>query len=183
MIRRYVKRLYADKSNWMLSRIPILCHNQRISLIRPQWYVDLDSLFKSKRVSRNERDQRDFLIYLLWESGRFVNRQIGSFLGISYSKVSRRISEIKRRIDKDRELESKYQALKAQIKLWPHTRRQNYDYLVICSFANLPYLRLLGNFCIRQRPEIFPQQGGFFFLMLFCNMDLWNDIYPQSGHT
>jgi len=80
-------------------------------------HIDLDRVCKSRRVSHNERDQRDLLIYLLWESGRFVNQQIGSLLGISYSNVSRRISEMRRRIDKDSGLESKYQALKAQIKV------------------------------------------------------------------
>ena len=57
------------------------------------------------------------MIYLLWESGRFVNRQIVSLLGISYSNVSRRISEIRRRLDKDKGLIRKYQAIKAQIKV------------------------------------------------------------------
>jgi len=72
---------------------------------------------KSRRISSNEREQRDLLIYLLWESGRFVNRQIGSLLGISYSNVSRRISEIRRRLDKDKGLDRKYQTIKAQIKV------------------------------------------------------------------
>jgi len=79
--------------------------------------IDLDRVCKSRRISPNDCDQRDFLIYLLWESGRFVNQQIGSLLGISYSNVSRRISEMRRRIDKDSGLASKYQALKAQIKV------------------------------------------------------------------
>ncbi|MBL0732409.1 MAG: winged helix-turn-helix transcriptional regulator [Desulfosarcina sp.] len=43
------------------------------------------------------RDHRDLLIYLLWESGRLSNQQIGSLLGISCSNVSRRISEFRRR--------------------------------------------------------------------------------------
>ena len=60
--------------------------------------------------------------------------------------------------------------------------RQNYDYLVICSFTNFPDLCLLGNFCIHQSPSILPQQGGIFWFKLFCNMDLWTDIHPQSGH-
>jgi hypothetical protein len=80
-------------------------------------HIDLDSVCKSRRISSNEREQRDLLIYLLWESGRFVNRQIGSLLGISYSNVSRRISEFRCRLDKDKKLDRKYQAIKAQIKV------------------------------------------------------------------
>ena len=80
-------------------------------------HIDLDSVCKSRRISRNERDQRDFLIYLLWESGRFGNRQIGLHLGISFSNVSRRITEIRRRFDRDKGLKRKYQMLKAQVKV------------------------------------------------------------------
>lgn len=80
-------------------------------------HIDLDSVCKSRRISPNEREQRDLLFYLLWESGRFVNGQIGSLLGISYSNVSRRISEIRRRLDKDKGLTRKYQTIKAQIKV------------------------------------------------------------------
>ena len=79
--------------------------------------IDLDSACQSRRIPQDERDQRDLLIYLLWESGRFTNRQIGSHLGISYSNVSRRISQTKRRFDTDKRLKRKYQALKAQIKV------------------------------------------------------------------
>jgi putative transposase len=79
--------------------------------------IDLDSLRKSRRISPRERNQRDLMIYLLWESGKFVNRQIGSFFGISYSNVSRRISDIRHRLDKDKELSRKYQAVKALIKV------------------------------------------------------------------
>ena len=79
--------------------------------------VDLERIRKSRRISRNEKDQRDLLIYLLWESGRYVNRQIGLHLGLSYSNVSRRITEIRSRLDKDKGLVKKYQTLKAQIKV------------------------------------------------------------------
>ena len=80
-------------------------------------HIDLDSVRKSRRISPNEREPRDLLIYLLWESGRFVNRQIGSLLGISYSNVSRRVSEIRRRLSKDKGLTRRYKAIKAQIKV------------------------------------------------------------------
>jgi len=116
------------KSRFLLKQkdVELPQHNKLFRDVDPQrilqsaseaLHIDLEGVCKSRRISRNEKDQRDFLIYLLWESGRFVNRQIGSLLGISYSNVSRRISEIRRRLDKDKELERKYQALKAQIKV------------------------------------------------------------------
>jgi hypothetical protein len=101
-------------------------HNRMFRDIDPQrvlqraseaLHIDLDGECKSRRISRNESENRDLLIYLLWESGRFVNRQIGSYLGISYSNVSRRITEIRGRLDQDKGLRTKYQILKAQIKV------------------------------------------------------------------
>ena len=58
--------------------------------------IDLNDLRNSKRISKTLRDQRDMLMYLLWESGRFGNQEIGSLLGIGYSNVSRRITEIRK---------------------------------------------------------------------------------------
>ena len=79
--------------------------------------IDPDALRRSKRVAKDLRDQRDLLIYILWESGRFANIEIGSLLGISYSNVSRRISEIRKKLDKDRGLRGKLKDLSALIKV------------------------------------------------------------------
>ncbi len=53
--------------------------------------IDLGDIRKSKRIPKHQRDQRDLLVYLLWETGRFSNHEIGSLLSMSYSNVSRRI--------------------------------------------------------------------------------------------
>ena len=79
--------------------------------------IDPDDLRKSKRVSKALRDQRDLIMYLLWESGRFANTEIGALLGISYSNVSRRICEIRKKLDKDRGLRGKLKDLSALIKV------------------------------------------------------------------
>lgn len=79
--------------------------------------IDLDDLRNSKRVSKTLKDQRDILIYLLWESGRFANHEIGSLLGIGYSNVSRRIKEIRKRFDSDRWLCTEYRKVSALIKV------------------------------------------------------------------
>jgi REP element-mobilizing transposase RayT len=80
-------------------------------------HIDLETVYRSRRVSQKDKDHRDFLIYLLWESGRFNNQQIASFLGISYSNVSKRITQLRTRFDEDKKLRGKYQALNAQIKV------------------------------------------------------------------
>ena len=79
--------------------------------------IDLGDLRNSKRIPKILRDQRDILIYLLWESGRFANQEIGSLLGIGYSNVSRRIKEIRKRFESDRKLCDEYKKVSALIKV------------------------------------------------------------------
>jgi len=79
--------------------------------------IDIETVRKTKRIPKRLRDQRDLLIYLLWESGRFANQQIGSLLGISYSNVSRRIIEFKKKLGNDSELRGRYKELSALIKV------------------------------------------------------------------
>lgn len=79
--------------------------------------IDLELLRKSKRISKALKDQRDLLIYLVWESGRFSNQEIGLQLGISYSNVSRRIMGIRKKLDKDRGLKEEYKKISALIKV------------------------------------------------------------------
>lgn len=101
-------------------------HNRMLRDIDPQKVlqkaskvlrIDLESICKSRRVSKKDRDSRDFLIYLLWESGRFSNRQIASFLEKSYSNIGKRISKTRARLEKDKKLREKYQDFKAQIEV------------------------------------------------------------------
>ena len=79
--------------------------------------LDLDVVQKSKRITKTLKDQRDLLIYLLWQSGRFSNREIGTLLGISYSNVSRRVIEIRKKLEKDSGVRGRYKALSALIKV------------------------------------------------------------------
>ena len=79
--------------------------------------IDIDGIRKLKRIPKSLKDQRDLLIYLLWESGRFANQEIGSLLDISYSNVSRRIIEIRKKLEKDRGLRGRYESLSALIKV------------------------------------------------------------------
>ena len=80
-------------------------------------HINLDKIRKSRRVLKAERDQRDLLVYILWNSGRFSNQEIGSLLNMSYSNVSRRISEIRLKLEKDRRLRKRYVELSALIKV------------------------------------------------------------------
>lgn len=80
-------------------------------------HIDIGRVRKTKRISNTERDQRDLLIFMLWESSRFTNQEIGSVFGIGYSNVSRRISEIRKKLEKDRGLKKSYEAISVLIKV------------------------------------------------------------------
>ncbi len=101
-------------------------HNRMLKDIDPQkilqkasgvLHIDLERVCKSRRIPKKDRDSRDFLLYLLWDIGRFNNRQISSLLGISYSNTGKRISIIRAKLDKDKKLRERYHNLKAQIEV------------------------------------------------------------------
>lgn len=69
-----------------------------------------------KGIPPADRDKRDLLIYLLWESGQLTNQEIGSFFGLTYSSVSRRVTEIRKRLQQKKEFNDAFESLKSQIK-------------------------------------------------------------------
>ena len=78
---------------------------------------DIEKLKRSHRVSTSEIENRDMLIYLLWRSGRFSNSEIGRLIGLTYSSVSKRVTILQRRLERDKRLKSKYEKIKSQIKV------------------------------------------------------------------
>lgn len=88
-----------------------------LEIVSAAMQIDIDDFRKSKRIPKAQRDQRDLLIYLLCGSGRISNHEIGSLLGISYSNVSRRIKQIRNKLEKETELMGRYKELSALIKV------------------------------------------------------------------
>ena len=78
---------------------------------------DLKAARNKSKISPNEKDRRDLLIYLLWQIGRLSNSAIGEYFGLTYSAVSRRVKIINERISSDRSLRVDYEKLKSQIKV------------------------------------------------------------------
>ena len=60
--------------------------------------LDVKSVSRRKRVGVSDRDKRDLLLYMLWKTGRFSNKEIGGHLGLSYSAVSQRAKIMNRKI-------------------------------------------------------------------------------------
>ncbi|MBT8338377.1 MAG: hypothetical protein HKP58_14550 [Desulfatitalea sp.] len=101
-------------------------HNSMLRKFNPEELLDKDSAFlefqiesarRSKKISPSDKDHRDLLVYLLWQSGRLSNHSIGEYFGLTYSAVSRRVKIIVDRLSTDSELLQKYEGLKSQIKV------------------------------------------------------------------
>ena len=71
----------------------------------------------SLRISEQDKDNRDLLIYLLWETGLFKNQEIGNLLGLTYSSISRRAGIIRKRIATDNKFKKQFKQLKSQSKM------------------------------------------------------------------
>ena len=71
-------------------------------------------------IPASMKDKRDLLIYFLWENGGLTNQEIGSYFGMTYSAVSRRVDEIEKRLKQEKELMDTFVLLKSQIKVWPN---------------------------------------------------------------
>ncbi len=80
---------------------------------------DIDYFRESGRLSGEDRDKRDVIVYLLWETGRYSNQNIGDLLGLTYSSVSRRISHAKSGVKSIKESNVKkfYNEIRAIIKV------------------------------------------------------------------
>lgn len=71
----------------------------------------------SRRIGKGDKDKRDLMLYLLWETGRYKGYEIGDLLGLGYSSVSRRAIMTKERKDRDKALQRQYKQIKSLIKM------------------------------------------------------------------
>ncbi len=65
---------------------------------------NISSLINPKRISGLDKDKRDILIYLLWNTGLYRNYEIAKIFNISYSSVSKQVSNIKLKLRKESHL-------------------------------------------------------------------------------
>ena len=69
------------------------------------------------KISEANRKKRDFLIYLLWQSGQYGNKKIGELFGLTYSSVSRRKAVVERELKNDTEIMELFGSVKSLIKV------------------------------------------------------------------
>jgi REP element-mobilizing transposase RayT len=78
---------------------------------------DLETIRRSARVSPNFRDDRDVLIYFMWNTGVFTNMEIGQLFGLTYSSISHIVKGVKQRLEYEREMGEKIERLYSQFKI------------------------------------------------------------------
>ena len=64
-----------------------------------------------------EREDRDVLVYMLWERGVFTNEETGNFFAMSYSAVSYVVRRIKGRLKEDKGWQREKDLTNLQIKM------------------------------------------------------------------
>lgn len=78
---------------------------------------DLEAAKQARKIGRDAKDNRDLLIYLLWQTGRLSNSAIGDYFGLTYSAVSSRAKIIRDKILTDQDVRCRYKKLKSIIKV------------------------------------------------------------------
>ena len=78
---------------------------------------DLGRIKKSRRVTDSDKTDRDMLIYLLWQTGRFSNSDIAAQFGLTYSSVTRRVDAFEKQSEQSVKFKNKYEKFKSQIKV------------------------------------------------------------------
>ncbi len=78
---------------------------------------DLKAFGNSKKPRLENKDNRDMLVYLLKQTGRFSNQEIGNFFGLTYSAISRIANQFKDRMAEDKRLAAGFAKLYSNIKV------------------------------------------------------------------
>jgi REP element-mobilizing transposase RayT len=122
--RKFVKRI---KDRYMVSD-PDPAIPQQKSVIRDSdpsellskaskiLQCDLEGIIVSPRVRESDKLNRDILLYLLWQEGKYTNEKIGNILGLTHSAVSRRVSITKKKMAQDKDFRKRIKTIKSQIK-------------------------------------------------------------------
>ena len=69
------------------------------------------------RVRGQMKEDRDVVLYALWEIGAFRNQEIGQVFGVSYSAVSHIVRDMKERIKEDPKVVRKVKRVNSQFKM------------------------------------------------------------------
>ncbi len=122
-IDRIQEKYLSDKPDKELPQLNQLLHAQApeglIGQICEILDCDIDEFKQAGRLTGEDCAKRDVLVRLLWETGRYSNRQIGEFVGLSYSSVSKRLSQVANSLKSEKKDRTKkiYTQLSTKIKV------------------------------------------------------------------
>lgn len=78
---------------------------------------DIEEFKNSRRISHDNKLKRDIIIYLLWKTGAYTNKEIGDHLGLGYSAVSRCVSNCNELLNTSKAYKKGYNSIKSLIKM------------------------------------------------------------------
>ena len=78
---------------------------------------NLKAFGNNRKPRLEDKDKRDMLVYLLKQTGRFSNQEIGDFFGLTYSAISRIANQFKSRMADDKTLANGFARLNSNIKV------------------------------------------------------------------
>lgn len=78
---------------------------------------DIDAFKQAGRLTGEDKDKRDAILYVLWQTGSYSNSRIGELFGLTFSSVSRRVNSVKSNLEENRFLRLSVEKLRAKIKV------------------------------------------------------------------
>jgi REP element-mobilizing transposase RayT len=78
---------------------------------------NVEELKKISRVSGSQKEKRDIIIYLIWQTGLLTNEKIGAIFDLTYSSVSHSVKAVKSRMAKEHKFRDYIEDLNSQFKV------------------------------------------------------------------
>ncbi|MGM0454080.1 MAG: hypothetical protein ACQERN_13035 [Thermodesulfobacteriota bacterium] len=79
--------------------------------------LDMKKCLQSGRLRGEDKQKRDLLLYLIWNTGLMTNAELGKHFAMSYSAVSHSVASIKKQIHQNEQLKSWLEQINSQFKV------------------------------------------------------------------
>ena len=78
---------------------------------------DIEKYREARRLHGTDKENRDLLLYFLWQRGGYTNVEIGELFGVTYTAVSHIVKKVKAQLKTDRIFRQKYEKYNSQTKM------------------------------------------------------------------
>ncbi len=79
--------------------------------------LDMEKCVQAGRLRGENKQKRDLLLYLMWNTGLMTNAELGNRFAMTYSAVSHNVASIKKQINQSKQLQSWLAQLNSQFKV------------------------------------------------------------------